>query len=147
MEIEKKQPVNTKQPEQRIKTTSEFVPIETEDELLFWDKKIKRDTNNAAYVPRTLHDSILSTLAKSGEMSEKEIYYNFTDNKLETSVKPIKIHDWGDWSLENDLDLFWGAYVKDWEDPTRSFVQPIYTSKTEPKQELWILNIKSKTLQ
>lgn len=57
-------------------------------------------------------------------MSEKEIYYNFTDpqvnfNKVENNVK---VQDRGDWTLENDLDLFRGAYVKDWEDPTRSFI-------------------------
>ena len=54
-------------------------PIKIEDEVYFKDKKIKRDTNNAAYIPRTLQDSILSNLRKSGEITDLEHYYNFTD--------------------------------------------------------------------
>lgn len=52
-----------------------------EDDLNFKDKKIKWDTNDAAYVPRTLHDSILSNLAKAGEITDNDPYYNFTDKK------------------------------------------------------------------
>lgn len=52
-----------------------------EDDLKFKDKKIKRDTNDAAYIPRTLQDSILSNLALAGEITDNDPYYNFSDKK------------------------------------------------------------------
>ncbi len=53
--------------------------------MQFKDRKIKRDTNNAAYIPRTLHDSILSSLEKSGEITDSDLYYNFTDKNKKMS--------------------------------------------------------------
>lgn len=65
--------------------------MDTEADLMFKDKRIKWDTNDAAYVPWTLHDSILSTLAKSGEISDNDLYYNFTDkNKMSWNEQPVQ---------------------------------------------------------
>ena len=95
----------------------------------FAGSSIKKDPNQAAYVPKTLKDSVtyLEGMDQLAEESGPDAYYIFEDKPNMRVSSPGEKKFGIDQSIQrkasdllSDLEQFRGAYIKDRDDPVRS---------------------------